>query len=158
MLHRLEFGDRLAELPPLFRVCDRVIERALREADHLRADADPALVERLDRDLVALADLAEHVGARHAAFLEQQLAGAPGADAELVFLLADREAGKPRSTRNAVMPRYGPPRLMLAKTMKTSASFALVIQSFGRSSPSRRPRRAGGHRERVAARSGSDSA
>ena len=69
-----------------------MIERALREADHLRADADAPLVQRLDRDLVALADLAEHVRARHAAVLEQQLAGAARADAELVFLLADREA------------------------------------------------------------------
>jgi hypothetical protein len=63
-------------------------------ADHLRADADAPFVQRLDGDLVALADLAEHVGARHAAILEQQLARAAGADAELVFLLADGEAGK----------------------------------------------------------------
>ena len=67
-----------------------MVERALREADHLRADADAPFVQRLDRDLVALADLAEHVRARHAAVVEQQLAGAARADAELVFLLADR--------------------------------------------------------------------
>ena len=72
-----------------------MIERALREADHLRADADAAFVQRLDRDLVALADLAEHVRARHAAVFEDQLAGAARADAELVFLLADREPGEP---------------------------------------------------------------
>ena len=71
-----------------------MIERALREADHLRADADAAFVERLDGDLVALADLAEDVRRRHAALLEQQLAGAARADAELVFLLADREPGE----------------------------------------------------------------
>ena len=70
-----------------------MIERALRQADHLRADADASLVQRFDRDLVALADLAEHVRARHAAVLEQQLAGAARADAELVFLLADAEPG-----------------------------------------------------------------
>ena len=45
-------------------------------------------------DLVALADLAEHVRARHAAILEEQLARAAGADAQLVFLLADREPGE----------------------------------------------------------------
>ena len=77
------------------RVANRVIERALREADHLRADADAPFVERLDRDLVALAELAEHAGARHLAVLEDQLAGAAGADPELVFLLADGEAGRP---------------------------------------------------------------
>ena len=77
------------------RVADGVIERALRQADHLRADADASLVERLDRDLVALAELAEHAGARHLAVLEDQLAGAARADAELVFLLADREARRP---------------------------------------------------------------
>ena len=71
-----------------------MLERALREPDHLRADADAAFVERFDGDLVALADLAEHVALRHAAVFEDQLAGAAGADAELVFLLADREAGQ----------------------------------------------------------------
>ena len=76
-----------------------VIERALREADHLRADADASLVERLDRDLVALADVAEHVRARDAAFFEDQLARAAGADPELVFLLADREARRSRARR-----------------------------------------------------------
>jgi hypothetical protein len=49
-------------------------------------------VERLDRDLVALADLAEDLRLRHDAVLEDQLAGAAGADAELVFLLADGES------------------------------------------------------------------
>ena len=78
---------------PLFRVGDRRVERAAREADHLRADADASFVERLDRDLVALADLAEDVRRRHPAVLEDQLAGAAGADAELVFLLADGEPG-----------------------------------------------------------------
>ena len=63
ILHGLELGDRLAELLPLLDVRDGVIERALRQADHLRADADAPFVQRLDRDLVALADLAEHVGA-----------------------------------------------------------------------------------------------
>ena len=82
----------LAELLALLHVRDRVIERALREAEHLRADADAAFVERFDRDLVALADLAEDLRLRHHAVFEHQLAGAAGADAELVFLLADRES------------------------------------------------------------------
>ena len=82
-----------------------MIERALGQAEHLRADADAAFVQRLDRDLVALADFAEHLRLRHDAVFEDQFAGAAGADAELVFLLADGESGVPRSTRNAVMPR-----------------------------------------------------
>ena len=45
-------------------------------------------------DLIAAADLAEHVRARHAAVFQQQLARAAGANAELVFLLADREPGE----------------------------------------------------------------
>ena len=43
----------------------------LRDADHLRADADAALVQRLDRDLVALADRAEHVLVGHLAVIEE---------------------------------------------------------------------------------------
>ena len=99
MLHGLELGDRLAELLALLRVGDGVLERALGEADHLRADADAALVQRFDRDLVSLSDLAEDVGARHAAVLQDQLARAARADPELVLLLADREAGERRARR-----------------------------------------------------------
>src|SRR5947209_16388023 len=95
MLHGLELGDRLPELLAFFRVGDGVIERALREADHLRAYADSPFVQRLDRRLVAFAHLAEHVRARHAALLEQELASAARADAELVFLLPDRESAEP---------------------------------------------------------------
>ena len=91
MLDCLELGDRLAELLPLARVPDRVIEGTLRETDHLRADADASFVQRLDGHLVALADLAEHVRPRDAALLEQQLARAAGADAELVLLFPDGE-------------------------------------------------------------------
>ena len=104
-LHALEVGDRLAELLALLDVANRVIERALGEADHLRADADAPFVERFDRDLVALADLAEHLRLRHDAVFEQQLAGAAGANAELVLLLADGESRRAASTMNAVMPR-----------------------------------------------------
>src|SRR6266498_3013022 len=92
MLHRLEFADRLAELFAFTGIRDRVIERSLRKADHLRADADPSFIQCLDRHLVAFANLAEHVGAWHAAFLEEQLARAARTDAELVFFLADRES------------------------------------------------------------------
>src|SRR6185369_14086002 len=94
MLDRLELVDRLAELFPFARVGDRVIDRALRETDHLGANADAPFVQRFDRDLVALANLAEHVAARDAALLEEEFAGAARADPELVFFLADGEPGK----------------------------------------------------------------
>src|SRR2546428_7397929 len=42
----------------LFR--SRRVQRAARHSDHLRADADPARVEGLDRDLVALTRSEEH--------------------------------------------------------------------------------------------------
>src|SRR5690606_31797676 len=89
----LDVADLAAELLALADVGERPLERPAREADHLAADADAPLVERLDRHLVAAADLAEHPVARHAHALEDQLAGARGADAELVLLARDREAG-----------------------------------------------------------------
>ena len=67
-------------------------KRALRDADHLRADADASLVQRLDRDLVALSDRPEHVLGGNYDVVEDELRRARGADAELVFLLPDGEA------------------------------------------------------------------
>ena len=64
---------------------------ALRDAEHLGADADAALVQSLDRNLVAFADLAEHIFFRNLAVVENQLGRRRRADAELVFLFADRE-------------------------------------------------------------------
>ena len=109
-LHALKVGDGLAELLAFLRVRDRVLQRAARQTDHLRADADAALVERLDRGLVALAHLAENLCFRHAAVLEEQLTRAAGPDAELVFLLADREAGAAaldEKRRDAAIARLG---------------------------------------------------
>ena len=64
------------------------------QAEHLRADADAAFVQGLDGDFVALAGFAEHVVRGHAAVVEDQLAGAGGADSELVLLVADGESGR----------------------------------------------------------------
>src|SRR5688500_14271128 len=91
---RIERVDLPAELLALFDVADGVVERTLRQTDHLGADADPPFVERFDRDLVAFSRLAEHVGPRDVTVLEQQLARTAGADPELVFLLADGEPGE----------------------------------------------------------------
>ena len=80
-LHHLELRDGLAELLALPGVSGGMFQRAARQADHLRADADAALVERLDGDLVALAHLAHHVFPRHAAVVQDQLAGRGRANA-----------------------------------------------------------------------------
>src|SRR5947199_291405 len=66
-------------------------ERPPRYADHLSADADAAGVEGLDRHLVAFAHLSHYAGRGQLAAVEDQFARARRADAELVFLLADRE-------------------------------------------------------------------
>ena len=93
-LDALEFGDGFAELLALLRVLAGVFPGAAGQPDHLRADADAAFVQRLDGDLVSLADFAQHILLRHAAVFENQLAGGRGADAQLVFLLADGESGE----------------------------------------------------------------
>ena len=88
-LDGLEIRDRFAELLALLGIGGGVRPCALGEAEHLRADADAAFVEGLDGDLVAFAGLAEHVLGRDVAILEDDLAGRGGANAELVFFLAD---------------------------------------------------------------------
>ena len=90
----LKLGDGFAELMALFHVGGGSLERARSHPDHLRANPDPAFVQRLDRDLVALPDRPEHVFLGHAAPIEDQLGGARRPDAQLVLLLADREAGE----------------------------------------------------------------
>ena len=56
-LHRLELGDGAAELLPLLDVLHRMVEGSLGKPHHLGADPDPSLVQGLDGDLVALAEL-----------------------------------------------------------------------------------------------------
>src|SRR5262249_5696093 len=60
LVHR----DRLLELDALLRVLDRVLERRARDADCAGRRAGPRVVERLHRDLEALALLAEPVPRR----------------------------------------------------------------------------------------------
>ena len=66
--------------------------RALGQAQHLRADSDAPLIQRFDGDLVAFARLAQHVLFWNQAVVEDQLAGAAGANPQLVFLAAHGEA------------------------------------------------------------------
>src|SRR5205085_575470 len=91
-LDRLKIGEGLSELLALLQVPDRRVERALRDADHLRTDSDSSAVQRRDRDLVALSDGAEHVLFRYLAVVEKELDRARCANAELVFFLADLES------------------------------------------------------------------
>ena len=92
-LHGLELDDGLAELLAFFGPLCGVAPCALGEAEHLGADADAAFVEGLDGDLVAFAGFAEDLRGRDDAVAEDELAGAGGADAELVFFFAESEAG-----------------------------------------------------------------
>lgn len=61
MGHCLVVADGLAKLLALVGVRHGLVKGALGETDHLRGNADAALVEDLDRVLVALALLADEV-------------------------------------------------------------------------------------------------
>ena len=94
----------LPELLALGRVGEGVVEGALGGTDHLGADPDAALVERLDRDLVALADLADDVllGTRTSSRISSQveLARMPS----LSSFLPTSKPSKSRSTMKLVIP------------------------------------------------------
>src|SRR4051812_29448534 len=92
-LHALELGDRLPELPALVGVGDRVVDRALGDPPRLRGDAEPRVVERAERDVHALVDLADQVRGGDADVVEDRLARRRALDPELVLELADAEAG-----------------------------------------------------------------
>src|SRR5439155_20375453 len=70
---------RLARL----RVLERVVRRALSEAEPLRADAGPRPVEHPHRDPEALALLAEEIRSRDAARVEEDLPGRRALDPHL---------------------------------------------------------------------------
>src|SRR5690606_32536218 len=88
-LDALKIGDRPAKLLPLVQIAESVLESALSDAEHLRADADAAFVQGLDGDLVAPPRLPQHLVGADDAVVEDELAGAGGTDAELVLFLAD---------------------------------------------------------------------
>lgn len=64
----------------------RTHTRTLREPDELRSDADAALVERLDGDLVSDTQPAQNAVRAHFNVLKGNLARRRGADAQLVLL------------------------------------------------------------------------
>ncbi len=94
-LDRLELGDRLAEGLALLGVGDRLVERALGEADAHRRDADPAAVEDVEEVLEAVAAAAEQVALRHAAVLEAERPCVGGVPAHLAVGLSGLVAGRP---------------------------------------------------------------
>ena len=91
-LQALELADGLAELLALLDVAQRVVQRALRDADRLGADGDAGVVEGAQRDLQALALGAHEPVGRDARVGEVQLAGRAALDAELALGLAEVEA------------------------------------------------------------------
>src|SRR5439155_7724579 len=93
-LNSLEFANGLAKLLAFVGVLDGVFPGATSDAQHLRANADAAFVQRFDGDLISLAYFAEQVGLGHFAIFQDQLAGGGSANAQLVFFLTDAEAGK----------------------------------------------------------------
>src|SRR5581483_9510741 len=93
-LNALIFGNRLAELLAFLCVLGGVFPSAACQAAHLCANSDAALVQRFDGDLVALPSFAQQVVAGNTTILEDELAGAGGTNAQLVFFLADRETGE----------------------------------------------------------------
>ncbi len=100
------------------------------QTEHLRGDADPALIEGLDSNLVAFAYLAQYGGGRHTAVLEDQLAGGRSPDAELVFLFANGEAGSAPFYEKGRDPFIAESESTVVNTMKRPASAALEIQSL----------------------------
>ena len=82
----------------------------MRDAEHLGGDANTAFVQGFDGDFVAAAEFSDHVRGGHEAVFENQLAGAGGADAQLVLFLAYGEPLKPRlddEAGNAAVPGGG---------------------------------------------------
>ena len=74
-LQALEVRDRLAELLALLGVAERVVERALGDADRLRGDGDAGVVEGLHRGLEAGALGADHPVGGDPHVVEVDLAG-----------------------------------------------------------------------------------
>src|SRR4029079_6701396 len=86
-----EARDRLAELSAVARVVERDRETLLGRADRAGTELEAADVEDVERDLVALADLAEDGVGGHLDVLEDQLARRRAADAELLLLRPGRK-------------------------------------------------------------------
>ena len=90
----LVLEDRLAEALALLGVLNRHLQRAARHADALRGDADAPALQAAERDLVALALVADQVLGRDAAVLEVDLRRVAAVLAQLVFQPRHHVAGR----------------------------------------------------------------
>ena len=97
-LDQLVLGDRLAHRLARLRVLERVVGRALRDAERLRGHAGPGAVEDPHRDPESLTLLAEEVPGGDATAVEGELAGRRAGDAHLRLEPRDLEA-RARPTR-----------------------------------------------------------
>ena len=91
-VHALVHRDRHVEGDALLRVLDRELVRGLRDADGAGRRARPREVERLHRDLEAVALLAEPVLGGHDDVLQRERRRVGRALAHLVEVLLDRHA------------------------------------------------------------------
>ena len=94
-LDHLELRDRSPELPALFRVSDRDLERRAAEPDRQRADADTSFVEDLLDVIERFAVAADPIRGGDSAILEHELRGVGRMKAHLFFASADAKAGGP---------------------------------------------------------------
>src|SRR4051812_9359263 len=85
----------MPELTPVLDVVDRPVEQPLGRANRAGAEADPAVVEDLHREVEALTGLAEHVLRGHPDVPEVQPAEVVAAQAHRVVALPDLEALHP---------------------------------------------------------------
>ncbi len=83
---------RLPKVLPLVGVLHRRLQARPDDADRAGGDREPALVERVHRDLEALALCADQVLGRHLHVREEELAGRARPDAQLVLDLAGLDA------------------------------------------------------------------
>ena len=105
------------------------IDGALAQAQSLSRDADTAAVQGLHGDLEALALFAQQVLLGDDAVLKDQVAGGAAADAHLLLMLADGEAGEvllDDEGRDAVVAQ-GLVSVM-ANTTKVEATLPLVMK------------------------------
>ena len=94
VLDRPERRDRLSELFSLRRISRRLADRAPGASAAHRAELETAEVEHVERDLVALADLAEDVVGRHLDVLKKDRGRRRAVQAHLVLFLPAPDARK----------------------------------------------------------------
>jgi hypothetical protein len=91
-LDRLVLADRLAEGVALARVLQRLVEGRRRDAHAARRDVDPPELEAAHRLVEAAPFLPDQIRGRHAVVVEDELCRVDALVAELLELLARREA------------------------------------------------------------------